>query len=251
MEEQRHLVWFSCGAASAVTAKLAVMQLPNVEVLYCDVSKDEHPDNMRFLADVERWIGQPIIKLKGEFDSILDVFRTHRYMSGTGGARCTVEMKKKLHFAYQRPGDVHLFGFTANEKQRIKDFNERNHDLNLRWLLAEAGIDKAECFGILKFAGIEIPALYKLGFKNNNCIGCVKASSPAYWALVRQVAPERFAELAKISRELGVRLVALGWKKKIPNRVFLDELPPGDPETFKRYGKQEDISCGPECGTVA
>jgi len=235
----RHLVWFSCGAASAVAAKLAVMQLDNVEVLYCDMSRDEHPDNERFLCDVEKWIGQEVIRLKGKFESITDVFAYHRYMSGIGGAKCTVEMKKKLRFNYQRPGDVHIFGFTADEHDRIESFAASNHDLSLLWLLADAGITKQDCFGILKFAGIAQPVLYSLGFKNNNCIGCVKATSPAYWALVRKFFPARFAQLAAQSREIGCRLVRLAGK-----RIFLDELPEGD---FARH-KQEDISCGPECG---
>jgi len=239
---QRTIVWFSCGVASAVTAKLAVQQLENVEVVNCDMSRDEHPDNLRFLTEVERWIGQPIIRLKGKYDSVMDVFRKERYMSGIGGAKCTVEMKKKLRFAYQRPGDIHLFGFTADEGGRIEEFEANNHDLNLRWLLQEHGITKEECKGIIKFAGIKPSVMYDLGFKNANCIGCVKATSPKYWALVRLVDPVRFAELAKLSRELGCTLVVLKGK-----RIFLDELPPGEPKDFKRY-RQEDISCGPECG---
>lgn len=242
METGRHIVWFSCGAASAVVAKLAVTELPNVVVCYCDVSKDEHPDNARFLADVERWIGQPIIRLKSKWESVKDVFRHFRYMSGILGARCTVEMKKKLRLEFQRPGDVHLFGYTNEETERIKDFSADNHDLNLRWLLQERELEKADCLGVLKFAGIEIPAMYKLGFKNNNCIGCVKATSPRYWALIRKLFPEQFAELAALSRELGCRLVRFKGE-----RIFLDELPPGD---FKNL-RQESISCGPECGVIA
>jgi 3'-phosphoadenosine 5'-phosphosulfate sulfotransferase (PAPS reductase)/FAD synthetase len=244
VDNPRHLVWFSCGAASAVVAKLAVQSLSNVEVLYCDMSQDEHLDNRRFLSEVEQWIGQAVTRLKGKYNSINDVFERERYMSGIAGARCTIEMKKKLRFEYQRPGDVHLFGFTSDEETRIKRFQENNHDLNTRWLLQERGITKEECYGVLKFVGIDLPAMYKLGFKNNNCIGCVKASSPSYWALVRQVAPDKFEERAKLSRELGCRLIQMRGK-----RLFLDELPPGRPEDFKRY-RQEDISCGPECGSL-
>lgn len=241
----RHLVWFSCGAASAIAAKLAVEQLSNVHVVYCDMSKDEHPDNERFLLDVERWINHPVTRLKGKYDSVDDVFAKERYMSGIAGAKCTVEMKKKLRFEFQQPGDVHLFGFTADEDERIKRFEANNHDLNLKWILKDHDISKKECFGILKFVGIAPPAIYALGFKNANCLGCVKSTSPQYWALVRKFAPDKFNERATRSRELGCKLIKMGGK-----RFFLDELPPGEPSDFKRY-RQEDISCGPECGTVA
>jgi PP-loop superfamily ATP-utilizing enzyme len=41
---KRVLVWFSCGAASAVAAKLAVEKYGDqCEVLYCDTLAYEHP----------------------------------------------------------------------------------------------------------------------------------------------------------------------------------------------------------------
>ena len=52
-------------------------------------------------------------------------------------------------------------------------------------------------------AGIEIPIMYKLGFKNNNCMGCVKASSPAYWKLVEKTFPEMFERMNAMEMELG------------------------------------------------
>jgi hypothetical protein len=83
--------------------------------------------------------------------------------------------------------------------------------------------------------------MYKLGFKNNNCIGCVKATSPAYWSHVRKHFPEVFERRARVSREIGAKLVRIDGK-----RVFLDEMPDG------RYGQvTENISCGPQCGLFA
>ena len=52
-------VWFSCGAASAVAAKLTIENYDDVRVIYNPVI-NEHPDNLRFLKDVEKWIGQKI-----------------------------------------------------------------------------------------------------------------------------------------------------------------------------------------------
>ena len=54
----RTISWFSCGAASAVATKLALVEGP-VTIAYCEV-KEEHPDNMRFLKDCEEWFGQEI-----------------------------------------------------------------------------------------------------------------------------------------------------------------------------------------------
>ncbi len=57
----RVLCWFSCGAASAVATKLAIETYGDrCEVLYCDTLKYEHPDNARFMADVQNWVGKEI-----------------------------------------------------------------------------------------------------------------------------------------------------------------------------------------------
>ena len=61
---------------------------------------------------------------------------------------------------------------------------------------------------------------HELGFHNANCIPCVKATGPKYWALIRQHYPEQFNRMAKLSRELGVRLCQYKGR-----RIFIDELP--------------------------
>lgn len=241
----RTVVWFSCGAASACAAALAVAHCKEhgreVHVVYCDTLAEEHPDNMRFLQDVERWIGQPIeIIRSAKYASISDVFEQTRYMSGIKGARCTVEMKKIPRFAYQQPDDMHVFGLTADEGKRIANFEGNNPDLNLYWVLREWGLTKADCYTMLENAGIELPVMYSLGFKNNNCIGCVKATSAKYWANVRRHFPIIFALRAEQSRRLKVRLVRY---KGV--RMFLDELP----LNIEDLTPEEDIECGPICLT--
>lgn len=237
----RVVAWFSCGAASAVAAKKAIEKYGHdrVVVVNCDLRQDEDADNPRFLADVERWLEHPITMIRStQFDSIEEVFEERRYMSGIAGAPCTVEMKRVPRLRYQQPDDIHVFGYTADEKPRIARFEHNNPMLTLDWVLRDASITKPMCFEMLSEAGIALPRLYQAGFKNNNCIGCVKATSPAYWALVRSYAPETFQRRAEQSREIGCRLVRLKGK-----RIFLDELPEG---SFTRY-KQENVSCGPEC----
>ncbi len=211
----------------------------NVRAIYCDTSASEHPDNERFLLDVQTWTGCQIEKIHSKkYLTIDDVFEETRYMAGIRGARCTVEMKKVPRFAYQHPDDLHIFGLTADEEKRIETFISNNPELNLRWILREYGVTKEHCYGALRVAGIKLPAMYELGFKNNNCIGCVKATSVVYWQRVRQHFPEDYARRAVQSRALGVRLVRYKGK-----RIFLDELPL-DATDRKR---EEDIECGPVC----
>lgn len=237
----RVLAWFSCGAASAVAAKLAVDKYGDrVEVVYCNTLASESDDNPRFMRDVSAWLGKPIKILSSDsFASVDEVFEKTKYMAGIKGARCTVEMKKIPRFKFQQPDDIHIFGLTVEEKKRIKDFSDNNFDLTCEWILRDEAVTKDDCYRIIQEAGIELPKLYKQGYRNNNCLGCVKATSPAYWNKVRQDYPEVFKRRAEQSRALGVRLTRIKGE-----RIFLDELPEGN---FGRY-KLENVSCGPECG---
>jgi hypothetical protein len=238
---RRTVIWFSCGAASAVAAKIAVENGDNVHVVYCDTLAEEHPDNRAFLKRIEEWIDHPIEIIRStEYASISDVFERTRYMAGIKGARCTVEMKKIPRFQYQEPDDLHVFGLTADEGKRIVNFEANNPELSLWWNLREHNITKADCYMALTRAGVALPAMYSLGFKNSNCIGCVKATSAKYWANVRRYFPKVFALRAEQSRNLGVRLTRLHGV-----RIFLDELPLDCTDLTP----EEDIECGPICLT--
>lgn len=238
----RHVVWFSCGAASAVAAKVAVeIYGAQCEVVYCDTMSTEHADNARFFDDVQKWIDRPITVIHSDkYESIDEVFQQTKYMAGIKGARCTVEMKKLPREQYQQDGDIHIFGYTDDKKEykRSADFELHNPALQVEWILQDRHINKVQCLEMLKEAGIKLPAMYVLGFDHNNCIACVKATSPGYWNRTRKLFPELFLFRAVQSRWLGVRL---GRYKG--ERVFLDELP------IEAYEPDDDIECGPVCQT--
>lgn len=185
---------------------------------------EEDSDNRRFLADVERWIGVPIefaINKRYPTCSCVDVWSKERYMSGVRGAKCTQQLKKEARYQFEDANkiDWHVLGFTVDEKGRYERFvkTERPNTLPI---LIESDLTKGYCFQLLQEAGISLPNIYKMGYPNANCIGCVKSGSPTYWNHVRRMHPHVFNERAKQSRELKVRLV-----KHKGKRLFLDELP--------------------------
>ncbi len=243
----RRLVWFSCGAASAVAAKLSVERYGDgCEVVYCDTMATEHPDNARFFADVERWIGRTIMVVRSDkYATIDEVFESTRYMAGIAGARCTSELKKLPREAFQYPDDVHVFGYTSDEQRRADAFEKNNPSLRVEWLLIDDGVTKEACLAKLSDAGISLPAMYGLGFDHNNCIGCVKASSAGYWNRTRRLFPEIFERRARQSRLIGARLVRIRLPGDPPSRYakrrFLDELPED------ADAPDDDIDCGPVC----
>jgi hypothetical protein len=228
LSSRRIIAWFSCGAASAVATKLALLENPEAIVAYCETGA-EHADNARFITKCEKWLGKEILRLRStKYKSTWDVWNRRKYLAGLNGAPCTVELKVAPRLMFQRPTDIQVFGYTADlaDVKRASRFRMQYPEITLRVPLIDRGLTKAACLSILQRTGIQMPAMYRLGFQNNNCIPCVKATSPAYWALVRQRFPQKFARMARLSRKLGVRLCKI---KEI--RKFIDEIPKNHPTT--------------------
>ncbi len=238
----RILVHFSCGAASAVAAKVvcgAYAKMRTVEVVNFDLSADEHPDNLRFLQEVERWIEQPVIRLRHDkYKTVEDVWRGEKFIVGPYGASCTRTMKRELGQKYQRPDDVHVIGFTSDERTRISDLEKFRPNDQFFWVLGDAGISKEDCYHVITAAGIKLPQMYLLGYEHNNCIGCCKGGK-GYWNKVRRDFPEVFASRAKVQREIGC-----GFRSG-SDYFWLDELDPseGNPQ------KDQPTECGLFCGS--
>lgn len=220
---------FSCGAASAVATKLALAQYGGshaVEIVNAFV-QEEHPDNRRFLLDCERWLGQKITVMRDErySASVVEVFRRKRFMKSRYGAPCTTELKRKLLASIERPGDVLVFGFTAEEEDRFHDFKERNPDRTAVAPLIERGLGKQDCLAMLERAGIELPMMYRLGYSNANCIGCVKGGE-GYFRAIREDFPEQFESLAKMQESIGPGAY-LFRNRETGERYSLRDIPPG------------------------
>jgi hypothetical protein len=245
MSTQTIAVWFSCGAASAVAAKKTLEDYGSthsIRILNNPVA-EEDCDNRRFLRDCEQWLGVSIETVTNpEFTncSAEEVWQTRRFMSGPLGAPCTIELKKRArqHWERQNPCDWHVLGFTLEESARHDRFTLTERD-NVIPVLINHGLTKQDCVDILVKAGIPLPRMYSLGYPNANCIGCVKATSPTYWNLVRRQHPDVFQRRAEQSRELGARLVRVN-----NQRIFLDEL---DPSARGKPLKTLVIDCGIFC----
>lgn len=238
-------VWFSAGAASAVAAKLTVERYPECKVRLVNnpVAEEDH-DNLRFLRDVEKWVGVEVeFARNADYPaaSAVEVWDKRGGMAFPHGAPCTVSLKKHARQQWEainRP-DWHVLGFTKDERKRHERFvlTER---ANVIPVLIDAGYSKEDCFALLREEGIDLPRVYERGYPNANCLGCVKATSPSYWNHVRTVDPEVFAERAEQSRRLGAKLVRVNNK-----RIYLDELSPD--ATGRPLKSMKAVECGIFC----
>jgi len=220
---------FSCGAASAVATKLALAEYGgthDVQIINAYL-KNEHPDNRRFLADCEAWFERPVTVLRDEKygADIVQLFRRKQFMKSRFGAPCSMELKRKLLDAWKLPDDVMVFGYTAEEQERFDDFQERNPDRPVLAPLIERKLGKADCKAMLERAGIELPMMYRMGYDNANCIGCVKGGE-GYWRAIREDFPAEFEELAKVQEEIGPGAY-LFRNRKTNERYSLRDIPDG------------------------
>ena len=239
MTDPRRVSWFSCGAASATATKLALAQGP-LEIVYCETGS-EHADNKRFMGDCEKWFGQAILRIKStKWRDTWDIWTTKRYISGIHGAECTGALKIRPRLAFQRPDDIHHFGYTNDKADisRADALKEHWPELAVRFPLIDNGINKAACLDLLIRAGVNPPITYALGLPNANCIPCCKATSPRYWALIRKEFPKEFERMAKLLRDVGARLTRIAGE-----RIYIDEIPMDHPVTDPIM-PECDLLCG-------
>lgn len=239
---QRVVGWFSCGVTSAVAMKLAIARWGDrVEIVRIKLD-GEHEDNDRFAADCEKWFGRPIKVIQDwQYKHHFDVARGERYINGPEGAKCSAIQKRRVRESYQQFNDIQIFGFDADEEIsqfRARDFRLHHPEIMCVTPLLDEDLGKSDCLAIVERAGIEIPVMYRLGYGNNNCVGCWKGGM-GYWNKIRHDFPAVFAEAAKIEREVGRSAI----RTKTEGQVFLDTLDPN-------RGRSEDepkISCGVTC----
>ena len=248
----RLVSYFSGGIPSAVATKLAITanQWPegcDELAIYNFEIKEEHPDNQRFLRECEEWFGQKIITVGNDkYDRSVDnVIRKTRYLVGPRGARCTGELKKTMRWEVGKPDDVIVMGYTKEEQERVDRLLGSEPLLQMWNILSERDLYREDVMAIFERTGIDLPAMYKLGYRNNNCIGCVKGGA-GYWNNIKIDFPERFAEMAKIERELGRTIckreyVENGESKR--DRIYLDELP----SDLGNYPEEREFQCGIFC----
>ena len=228
--------WFSGGVTSAVACKKTIEQGHELDIIYFETGA-HHPDHKRFLKDCEDWYGQKIITMRNQkYVDPIDVVLKDKYVNGPTGARCTLKLKKELRQKLETimDYDFQVFGFEFEPKQikRAERFEEQYPNAKAYFPLIESKLSKNDCFNLLTSHGINLPEMYKLGYSNSNCIGCIKGGM-GYWNKIRKDFPEMFNRMASAERAV---------KNTCVKGVYLDEL---DPEA----GRHTDISL-PECGVV-
>jgi 3'-phosphoadenosine 5'-phosphosulfate sulfotransferase (PAPS reductase)/FAD synthetase len=212
-----NICWFSAGVSSFIAAYLVRNELD--KVIYCHID-DQHTDTMRFVKDCEKALGITIEILQSEYKNVDNVLTRHNYVCQRGAALCTDKLKRAVRKRWEydnlstRP--TYIWGYDCTERNRVDKIVKYNPNQNHRFPLIEKSLTKESAHALISDLGIKRPAMYDMGYRNNNCIGCIKGGM-GYWNKIRLDFPEVFALRAKREREIGASCI---------NGVFLDELDP-------------------------
>lgn len=246
---EKIVCWFSAGITSTLACKIAIDKYgkDNVDIIFFETGS-HHPDNERFIKECEeKLFGKEIEIIQNpKYKNVLDVLNTG-YINSPGGAYCTKVLKKDMRFKLEKKRKYkhQIFGFEYEKKEinRALRFKEQYPDTNPLFPLIEVKWDKVRCVQELQKYGIELPMMYRLGYTNNNCVGCVKGGM-GYWNKIRIDFPDVFDAVAKAERKAGATcLLDTVNGKRV--KLYLDELDPN-------RGRQEPpitSECGVVCST--
>ena len=213
------------------------------EWIYIDID-DQHQDSMRFIKDCEAAVGKKIRILRSrEYRCVEDCVRVYGGFKDArnGFAPCTNWLKKRVRKEWEQENSsyelTYVWGFDMQEKNRAERTIEANPQAKHEFPLIEQNLSKEEVHGLFdRTFNFPRPAMYDMGYPNNNCIGCVKGGM-GYWNRIRKDFPAVFESRAKLERAVGYSML-----KDKNGPVYLDELDPdrGDMNT----------EIFPECGIM-
>ena len=219
------VAWISAGVSSFMAAYL--MRDTVDKFIYCDIN-DQHEDSIRFIKDCEEKLDKQIEILKSPYESVDNVIQAFQFINSRYGAKCTDVLKKRVRKEWEldHPGIdlTYVWGYDCTEMHRIGGIVEADDVHKHEFPLIDRYLDKADCHSMLRRLGIRRPAMYEMGYQNNNCIGCVKGGM-GYWNKIRVDFPDVFRLRAKREREIGHTCLT----EKIGNKtvpVYLDLLDP-------------------------
>lgn len=251
----QHVVMFSGGVGSWATAKRVAERhgTDGLTLLFAD-TKMEDPDLYRFLDEAAANVGGDLVKIEDGRD-VWDVFFDVRFLGNSRVDPCSRILKRELMKTWMRenrdPETTTIYlGIDWTESHRMDRAAQNHAPFRVEAPMCEAPhLTKPEVFDWLTREGIEVPALYKLGFHHNNCGGfCVKSGQAQFENLLRK-RPETYAyheaREQEIREFLGKDVAVLrdrrgGGSRPMTLREFRERIE-GQPDLFD---KDEWGGCG-------
>ena len=227
--------WISAGVSSFIAGYLEMETVD--KFIYIDID-DQHPDSRRFIADCETALDREIEILKSPYGSVENAIRAAGVVRLQGGfAPCTNWLKKRVRkeweYEHRNYALTYVWGMDCNEKHRAEVLRETMFEFEHCFPLIDRLMTKEDAHGLCKELGVPRPAMYDLGYNNNNCVGCVKGGM-GYWNKIRVDFPEVFESRKKLEREIGYSIL---------KECYLDELDPNRGRMSDEIPQECNIFC--------
>lgn len=230
--------WFSGGGSSAVAIKQVIEEVDRIVYTHID---DQHPDTLRFINDCAAWFGKPVEIIQSPYKTVEAACLAaggRGYINGPSGAACTRTLKRlmRIQFEYELNPAIKLryvWGMDYGERHRCERLRETMPHQEHLFPLVDRQLSKEDVHKIMNASGIKRPAMYDLGYSNNNCIGCVKGGM-GYWNKIRLDFPEVFTQRAAMERKIKATCI---------KGVYLDELDPARGRNEKPIVEDCGIAC--------
>jgi hypothetical protein len=199
----------SGGVASAVAADRAIERYGRdaVRLRFADTSWEDQ-DLYRFLDDLlKRWGG--VFEYIRDGRTPLQVAEDHHIIPNSMLAPCSSELKSKpfMEIDRQSPKPLTvLLGLDWREMHRVERMQLKYTPLAAEGMFVDFPLlwkpyEFRPYVEVVESWGIAMPRMYRYGFKHNNCGGrCVKQGIRE-WLRLRDVFPERFAEVRDWEQE--------------------------------------------------
>lgn len=201
----KHIVAFSGGLASAVTAKIVADQYPENTIFLYHSTFTEPLDNDRFRQQVANYIGLPITE-DSDGRNIWQVFDDEGYLGSGRNTPCSRILKQKKSWAFVKncmPAILYM-GFTVEEWRRAQRTLARyaQGGIGVKFPLIEQKITKRECEEkVTKCWGLKKPQMYDWA-NHANCIPCIKGGK-AYWGLIYMFERKAWEKANQMEKKFG------------------------------------------------
>lgn len=196
---RRHLVSYSGGMGSAITAKFIcdTYGVENTTLLFADTNMEDE-DLYRFNNDIVNLLGCEFISIADGRD-VWEVFSDVKFIGNSRVDPCSKILKRDLikrwiRDKYKPEECVIWIGIDCSEEHRLLPVVKNNLPYNYRSYLIENNIFLTTWYKQqwCEDNNILIPRLYSMGFSHNNCGGfCVKSGLGQFKKLYNNL-PERY-----------------------------------------------------------
>lgn len=210
MHIKPHIVVHVSGGNGSAIAYLRCVKrfgLDRVTGLFAD-TRTEDDDLYRFLDDIDRYIGKPMIRLDSGMN-IWDCFdKTGGMKTAKGGCKASIELKQKpldqwmglnytannQMFGQRAVVAVGLSWMEPERQRRISSRLNYRVIFPLNWTPRLSACEEQK---YLDDIGIKPARMYAMGYPHNNCGGGCVLAGQRQWAMLYKDWPERYEYCAK------------------------------------------------------